>query len=397
MFKLGVENLIENKSWHKKLNDQKLALLAHPASTNQNLVHSLDLIASCKELNLTTIFGPQHGFKGDKQDNMIESNNQTHPKYNIPIFSLYSKIRRPTKEMMEGFDTLLVDLQDVGCRIYTYLTTLFYMIEACEKYKRNIFILDRPNPAGRPVEGFLLNMDLESFVGAAPLVMRHGLTLGEAARWYVQHKNINLNIEIIEMLNYKIDSEPWPVCLPWVNPSPNLPRISSTHIYAGTVLLEGTCLSEGRGTTRPFEMIGAPDIDAKKIYKTMKELRPNWLKHCLIQTCTFEPQFQKHQQKLCFGLHFHTDTPKYNHEKFKPFRLICLFLKSLKIVHPSYNLWRDPPYEYESIEKPFDILSGDKNLRTWIDNPKADCNQLEEILNSHEEQWLKESRPYYLY
>lgn len=256
MTSLGLERLLQEPHYLEKLSGSRIALLAHPASVDKSLRHTIDLLCSSHYLNVTSAFGPQHGLRGEKQDNMIESDDYYDPDHKIPVYSLYGKVRRPTQEMLDSFDILLVDLQDVGCRVYTFLTTLFYMMEDCDREKKSIYVLDRPNPAGREVEGSLLDMNYKSFVGAASMPMRHGLTLGEAGLWYKAHRNLSVDYQVISMSDYNMSKAPfygWDEQRVWVNPSPNLPRVSGTQMYSGTVLLEGTFLSEGRGTTRPLE------------------------------------------------------------------------------------------------------------------------------------------------
>lgn len=401
MFRLGIENFLSTAAYKKKLKGRRLALLGHPASTNRKLRHSIDLIHAEFKDELVCVFGPQHGMRGEKQDNMIESEDFLDPVYKIPVFSLYGKVRRPTKEMLSHFDVILVDLQDVGCRIYTFLTTLFYLMDECDRYGKEVWVLDRPNPAGRPAEGFSLDPEFESFVGAAPLPMRHGLTLGEAGLWYKSLKKLKLEYKVVQMSGYAPEESPgygWPIDeISWVNPSPNMPRLSAARMYAGTVMIEGTKLSEGRGTTTPLELIGAPDLSTSKILNEMGKLIPAHLKTLTLRPCYFEPTFQKHAKKLCSGFQIHIDHKGYSHNNFKPFRLVCAFLKALRKVHPDYDLWLSPPYEYEEEKMPIDILSGSSRLREWVDNPKSKWQDLEKDLNREERHWLKERKIHLLY
>ncbi len=396
MFKFGLEKLLEDKELLEELKSKKVALLAHPASVNQELKHSIDL---CFEngIELSACFGPQHGMKGEKQDNMIESDDYKDPKYKIPIFSLYGEHRKPTPEMMSTFDVILVDLQDVGNRIYTYIATLVYIMDACEKADKQVVVLDRPNPAGRMIEGLTLNMSYETFVGAVPTPMRNGVTLGELALWYKSHKNYKQNLKVIACEKYNMNDEVWPNQLSWVNPSPNLPRLSGILSYAGTVLIEGATLSEGRGTTIPLELFGAPDIDGEKVVKKMYSLNESWLKGCVLRPCYFEPTFQKHKHSLCSGFQIHVDHPKYNSQLFSPFRLISLAFKAVSLLYSDYNLWNQPPYEYEKKLMPIDILSGSSILRDWVDDKGAETGDLESILLNDEACWFNESKEFYLY
>ncbi len=252
----GIDRLIADPALRQPLRGKRLALLAHPASVTADLSHSLDALAALPDLKFTAAFGPQHGLKGDKQDNMVESGDFLDPLHGIPVFSLYGEVRRPTAAMMDSFDVLLVDLQDLGCRIYTFITTLRYVLEAAAAHGKSVWVLDRPNPAGRPVEGFTLRKGWESFVGAGPLPMRHGLTLGELGHWFIHHLQLNVDYTVIAMQGWQPDAAPghgWPLGeRSWINPSPNAPNLWMARAYAGTVMLEGTTLSEGRGTTRPL-------------------------------------------------------------------------------------------------------------------------------------------------
>jgi len=250
----GIDRLIADRELRAPLEGKRVALLAHPASVTRDLTHSLDALAAAG-LNLTAAFGPQHGLRGDKQDNMVESEDFTDPALKIPVFSLYGEVRRPTGQSMGTFDTILVDLQDVGCRIYTFITTLLYVLEAASEHGKSVWLLDRPNPAGRPVEGLSLRAGWESFVGAAPMPMRHGLTLGELGRWFVREFNLDVDYRVIRMEGWRPGEGPgfgWPAERVWINPSPNAANLNMARAYAGTVMLEGTMISEGRGTTRPL-------------------------------------------------------------------------------------------------------------------------------------------------
>src|SRR5438270_2973470 len=291
--KFGIDRLLADRALRAPLAGKRVALLAHPASVTRELVHSLDALASLSDIKLSAAFGPQHGLRGDKQDNMVESPDFTDPAHGIPVFSLYGKVRRPTAAMMESFDVLLVDLQDLGCRIYTFVTTLRYMLEAAAAHAKEVWARDRPTPAGRPVEGTKLRAGWESFVGAGPLPMRHGLTLGELARWFIQTLKLDVQCEVVTMEGWKPAAAPgygWPLGeRVWVNPSPNAPNLWMARCYAGTVMLEGTTLSEGRGTTRPLEVLGAPDLDAPALLAQMQSLAPHWLRGCRLRACWFEP------------------------------------------------------------------------------------------------------------
>ncbi len=400
--KLGIDKLIENRALRKPLKGRRVALLGHPASLTSECRHSIDALMACPEINIVSAFGPQHGMRGDKQDNMVETENYTDPESGIIVFSLYGEVRYPTKEMLDSFDVLLVDIQDIGTRIYTYVTTLTYVLEACSKYGKTVWILDRPNPAGRPIEGTLLEAEWESFVGAtAPLIMRHGLTFGELAKWFVDLKQLNLDLKVIPMTDYKLNAAPgfgWPIFeLSWINPSPNASSLNMARCFPGTVLFEGTTLSEGRGTTTALEVIGAPDIDFKLVLKRMNALESDWLKGCLLRLCYFEPTFHKHAGKLCAGLQIHTDNTAYQHEQFKPYRICALLLKAVRLEYPDYEIWRNFPYEYETEKLAIDLLSGGTFLRDWVDDSSAKTSDFEERLKKDEEKWAEIRKPYLLY
>jgi len=396
--KMGLEVLLEDQKLLRALKGRRVALVCHPASVDEKLRHSFDLLQH--KIGLSAAFGPQHGVKGEKQDNMIESDDFLHPVYKIPIFSLYGKVRTPTPEMMATFDVLLFDLQDLGCRIYTFITTLLYVMQECAKQGKKVIILDRPNPAGRPVEGFSLRPGWESFVGAAEFPMRHGLTPGEMALYYKDRFQLDLDLKIIKMKGYNPDKKNgygWPTDRVWVNPSPNAPTLNMARAYCGTVMIEGTTLSEGRGTTRALEQVGASDLDYARVLALMSKKAPQWLKGVLLRECYFEPTFHKHEKKLCHGFQIHTDFPAYKPELFKPYRLIALMLKCIRELYPDYDLYRDFAYEYTHGKSPFDVINGGPELREWIENPKARVADLEAALKKDEKKWLKERQKYLLY
>jgi uncharacterized protein YbbC (DUF1343 family) len=395
MFQFGIDRLLHEKELQTKLFDKRVAFLGHPASMTRKMQHSIDALFQVEGFKVVAGFGPQHGMRGEKQDNMIESDDYVDPIYKIPVYSLYGKVRRPSDEMMKGWDVLLVDLQDVGCRIYTFLTTLFYMMDAMQAHpEKEIWVLDRPNPAGRPVEGHILDMNFETFVGAAPVPMRHGLTLGEAALWYKEKKKLKIGLTVVGMKDYQPG---WPSELCWVNPSPNMPRLSCARQYAGSVLIEGTNLSEGRGTTLPLEIVGMPKMNAEKVVSLMGKLAPHWMNGCVVRTCYFEPTFHKFKSELCSGIQIHADGAVYDEAKFVPYRLYNLFLKAFHHTHPEFDLWRKPPYEYETIKMPIDILSGHSKLRAWVEDKEPRIEEWDASLKADEEAWIKERHPHLLY
>ena len=399
--RFGIDRLLDEPALRRPLAGRRVALLAHPASVTATLDHSLDALGALADLRLTAAFGPQHGLRGDKQDNMVESADFLDPARDIPVFSLYGEVRRPTAHMLESFDVLLVDLQDLGCRIYTFITTLRYVLEAAAATGKAVWVLDRPNPVGRPVEGLTLRFGFESFVGAGPMPMRHGLTPGELARWFVATLRLEVELEVITMQGWQPDAAPgfgWPLGeRSWVNPSPNAPNLSMARCYPGSVLLEGTTLSEGRGTTRPLELLGAPDLDPAALLAGMRALAPEWLGGCHLRPCWFEPTFHKHVGQLCAGLQVHVDDPGYGHAGFRPWRLFALAFKALREWRPDYPLWRDFPYEYETGRLAIDVINGGDSLRRWVDDPGATPADLDALARADEAAWLAQREPFLLY
>ena len=398
----GIDRLIADPALRQPLRGKRLALLAHPASVTADLTHSLDALAALPDLKFTAAFGPQHGLKGDKQDNMVESGDFLDPLHGIPVFSLYGEVRRPTAAMMDSFDVLLVDLQDLGCRIYTFITTLRYVLEAAAAHGKSVWVLDRPNPAGRPVEGFTLRAGWESFVGAGPLPMRHGLTLGELGHWFIHHLQLNVDYTVIEMQGWQPDAAPghgWPLGeRSWITPSPNAPNLWMARAYAGTVMLEGTTLSEGRGTTRPLEFLfGAPDLDARAVLREMRAFAPAWLAGCVLRECWFEPTFHKFQGQLCHAVQIHTEGPAYDHAAFRPWRLQALAFKAIRRLYPDYPLWRDFGYEYEFDRLAIDLINGSLLLREWVDDPDSTAAGLEQAVAADEAAWLAQRAPFLIY
>ena len=398
----GLDRLLADATLRRPLTGRRIALLAHPASVTRTLTHSLDALAALPDIRLSAAFGPQHGLRGDKQDNMVESADYIDPLHRIPVFSLYGEVRRPTAAMMETFDVLLVDLQDLGCRIYTFITTLRYVLEEAARHGKTVWVLDRPNPAGRPVEGTTLRPGWESFVGAGPLPMRHGLTMGELAGWFIATLKLDVDCHVVAMQGWEPAAAPghgWPLgARSWINPSPNAPNLSMARCYAGTVMLEGTTLSEGRGTTRPLELFGAPDLDARALIAAMHALAPDWLRGCVLRECWFEPTFHKHAGQLCSGVQIHVEDPAhYDHAAFRPWRLQALAFKALRGLQPDYPLWRDFGYEYEFERRAIDLINGSPLLREWVDDPAASAADLDALAHADEAAWVEARRPFLRY
>jgi uncharacterized protein YbbC (DUF1343 family) len=400
--KFGLDRLLSDSALRAELEGRRVALLAHPASVTTDLTHAIDALAACPEIELTAAFGPQHGMKGDLQDNMMESPDETDPVHNIPVFSLYGEVRRPTDASMQTFDVILIDLQDVGCRIYTFVTTLLYVLEAAAVHRKAVWVLDRPNPAGRPVEGTTLKAGWESFVGAGPMPMRHGMTLGELGHWFMSHFKLDVpEYRVVRMEGWAPEAGPgfgWPLNeRSWVNPSPNAPNLSMTRAYAGTVMLEGATLSEGRGTTRPLELFGAPDIDARAVIAEMRRIAPDWLEGCILRDCWFQPTFHKHVGQLCNGVQIHVDSPAYDHDAFRPWRVQAAGFKAIRNLYPDYDLWRDFPYEYAFGKLPIDVINGGTGLRDWVDDPTSTAADLDALAGPDEAAWIETRKPFLLY
>ena len=395
----GIDRLLAEPELRKPLEGKRVALLAHPASVTKDLIHSLDALFA-SGLNVSAVFGPQHGVRGDLQDNMMESPDFTDPTYGVPVFSLYGEVRRPSGQSMGTFDTILVDLQDLGCRIYTYVTTLLYVLEAAAEHGKGVWVLDRPNPAGRPVEGLTLRPGWESFVGAGPIPMRHGLTLGELGKLFIDHFKLDVDYRVIEMAGWRPDEAPgygWPPERVWINPSPNAANLNMARAYAGTVMLEGTNLSEGRGTTRPLELFGAPDVDPFKVMAEMESFAPDWLAGCKLRDVTFQPTFHKHVGEMCRGVFIHAEGSFYGHDAFKPWRLQSLAFKAIRRLNPDYDLWRDFPYEYEFEKLAIDVINGSPLLREWVNDPEARAGDLDALTVPDEEAWDEQRKPHLIY
>ncbi|MBT2187705.1 exo-beta-N-acetylmuramidase NamZ family protein [Sphingobium nicotianae] len=400
-FKTGLDRLLADPQLRAPLEGKRVAYLAHPASVTADLTHGLDaLVAS--GLRVSAVFGPQHGVRGDLQDNMMESPDFIDPTYGMPVFSLYGEVRRPTGQMMSTSDILLVDLQDLGCRIYTFVTTLLYVLEAAAAAGKTVWVLDRPNPAGRPIEGLTLRPGCESFVGAGPIPMRHGLTMGELGHWFIDHFKLDVDYRVIVMDGYEPETGPgfgWPEGRIWVNPSPNAANLNMARCYAGTVMVEGATLSEGRGTTRPLELFGAPDIDARAVIAEMRSLAPHWLEGCLLRDCWFEPTFHKHVKTLCNGIHIHAEGPAYDHEAFRPWRLQALAFKAIRRLYPDYPIWRGKEFKYEYTDDvlAIDVINGSPLLREWVDDAAALPGDLDALTLPDEAAWADERAVHLIY
>jgi uncharacterized protein YbbC (DUF1343 family) len=343
------------------LQGQRVGLLAHPASVDARLRHAVPLLHSAPGVELQRLFGPQHGLRGETQDNMIEWYGFRERATGLTVRSLYGKARKPTAEMLEGLDTLVVDLQDVGARYYTFVWSLLLCLEACADQGLRVVVLDRPNPIGGVLrEGNVLDMDFRSFVGMAPIPMRHGLTVGELARLFRAHFELDVELEVIWMEGWRRAMGFAETGLPWVLPSPNMPTCDTALVYPGFCLLEGTVLSEGRGTTRPFEIFGAPWIEPHALVRELEDWK---LPGCILRSLHYEPTFHKHAGHLCGGAQVHVT----DRETFRPVLTAAAVLVAVRELWPDEFDWRPPPYEYEVQKLPIDVLAGGPAFREAIE------------------------------
>jgi uncharacterized protein YbbC (DUF1343 family) len=357
MVRLGSDLLFAST----RLKGARIGVVCNHASVDRGFVHVLDRVAATPGVTLAAIFGPQHGFRSDVQDNMVETPHVDDPSRRVPIYSLYSETREPTAAMLNGIDALVIDLQDIGARIYTYIYTMANCLRAGATHGVSVIVCDRPNPIGGvDVEGAALSPGFESFVGQFPIPMRHGMTIGELARLFNEQFGIGAALEVIRMEGWRRDRYADATELPWVMPSPNMPTLDTAIVYPGTVLFEGIMISEGRGTTRPFELVGAPWIEAERFARDMNALN---LPGAFFRPAVFEPTFQKHAKQACGGCQIHVT----DRTAFRPVltgvALIAMFHKS----NPSKFAWRQPPYEYEHDKVPIDILAGSSKLRQQIE------------------------------
>jgi uncharacterized protein YbbC (DUF1343 family) len=354
---LGSERLLQSPA----LDGQRVGVVCNPASVDHDYVHIADRIASHPRARLGAIFGPQHGFRSDVQENMIETGHGCDEVRKVPVYSLYSETREPTAAMLKDLDVLVIDLQDVGTRIYTYIYTMAYCLDAARKQKLKVFVCDRPNPIGGvDVEGPMLVRGFESFVGLYPIPMRHGMTIGELALLFNDHFGIGAPLEVIPMDGWTREMYHDTAGAPWVMPSPNIPTLDSAIVYPGTVLFEGTNLSEGRGTTRPFELVGAPGVVAERFVERLRSLE---LPGAVFRPLVFEPTFHKHAKQSCGGCQIHVT----DRRAFRPVLTGAALVAMLRETDAEGFRWREPPYEYERVKRPFDILAGSAQLREQID------------------------------
>ncbi len=402
-FKFGIEVLEDKKVLLSGLKDKRIALLGHPASVDAQLSSSvlrMKNLATKYNFNLSALLGPQHGFYGEKQDNMIESDDSKDDSTGLKIFSLYGTTRRLTEEMIDSFDVLFIDLQDVGVRVYTFLTTLCYILEDLSRYKgKSVIVLDRPNPTGRAMEGLILKEGWESFVGVTSVPMQHGLTLGEFALWYKNKKSLPTLLTVVPMEGYTPEDikNAWPKERIWVQPSPNMPALYTARPYAGTVILEGTTLSEARGTTRPLSMLGHPLVNWDAVLYWLKKNASEALKGCFIRQVIFQPTFHKHAGIPTPGFEIITEGEFYNPSLFKPYLLISAILKAIHQLQPELELWTTPPYEYEYEKTPVDVITGGTTFREWVESEKSTIGEMSEWIDRDIKKWKDDVKIYYLY
>lgn len=384
----GLENFLESPP--RWIRNHRLGLLCNPASVNRNFHHARYLINKIFPGRLSALFSPQHGFYAEKQDNMIESGHITDPVLNIPVFSLYGQTRKPLKEMFDPIDILLIDLQDAGTRVYTFMYTMSYCLEAAAAFNKRVIVLDRPNPInGRVVEGNCLSPDCVSFVGRFPLPMRHGLTMGELALLFNKGFDIGCELEVWPMKGWNRDMYFKDTGLPWIPPSPNLPTPLSAMVYPGQVLLEGTNVSEGRGTTQPFELFGSPFLNTRKFFK---QAGPAEFPGVFLREVLFEPTSNKWADQTCFGFHIHVIDPV----SYQPYKTSLKLLQVIMQNHGDRFRWTSPPYEYEYVKQPFDLIVGSNKIRKQLESGE-DIDQMVHAWEKDLMDFKKMSGLYYLY
>lgn len=386
--KLGLEKILAEKA--NLLKNLRVGLICNPASVDHKFRHAADLFFQNADINLTALFGPQHGIRGDVQDNMVETGHSIDKKTGLPIYSLYSETRQPTEAMLKNLDGLVFDLQDVGCRVYTFIYTMANAMKSCAEFGKKMFVLDRPNPInGVSVEGSLLEAGHESFVGQFPIPMRHGLTVGELAQYFNEEFIINCDLTVITMDNWKREDFYDETDAPWVMPSPNMPTVETAIVFPGTVYFEGTEVSEGRGTTRPFEIVGAPFIDADELAEALKSLK---LPGAIFRPIHFLPTFQKYMGKDCGGIFIHVT----EREVFEPVLTGLALLKTIFDLYPNDFNWKQTAYEYVFDRNPFDVIDGSLKTRKFIEQ-KKNIKELKSSWSEDEKTFFERRKKYLLY
>jgi uncharacterized protein YbbC (DUF1343 family) len=388
--KLGIERLFEAMERGTRLKGARVGLVCNPASVDAGFMHAAERLGRIAHVRLAALFGPQHGFRSDVQDNMIESPHAQDARRRVPVYSLYSETREPTADMLSGLDALVVDLQDIGARIYTYIYTMANCLRACARHGVRVIVCDRPNPiGGEALEGSVLDPAYTSFVGQFAIPMRHGLTIGELARVFNEGFGIGARLEVVPMEGWQRDQYYDQTALPWVMPSPNMPTLDSAVVYPGTVLFEATEISEGRGTTRPFELIGAPWIDGERFADAMNARR---LPGVHFRGVFFEPTFQKHAGKTCGGCQLHV----LDRRAFEPVRTGVALIDEFRRQAPDRFAWKQPPYEYEYDKMPIDVMWGSDRLRVALE-AGASADEIAEGWRAEVAAFDQFRRPYLLY
>lgn len=386
--KLGLEKILGDR--RDLLKKSRVGLICNQATVDHKFRHAADLFFEDPEINLTTLFGPQHGIRGDVQDNMIETAHARDRLTGLPIYSLYSETREPTAQMLENTDVLVFDLQDVGCRVYTFIYTMANALKACAEHGKKFIVLDRPNPIGGvEVEGSLLEPGHESFVGMFPIPMRHGLTCGELARFFNTSFSINCELEVVTMDEWSRDDFIDETDAPWVMPSPNMPTPDTSVVFPGTVYFEGTKISEGRGTTRPFELIGAPYIDSRRLADALNSLQ---LPGVIFRATDFMPTFQKHSNTGCGGVFVHVT----DRRAFRSVISGVAIVKTIFDLYPDEFEWKNPPYEYVFDRNPFDVIAGTTKLREAFEQG-IDLKEIAASWNADEERFRAARENFLLY
>lgn len=385
---LGLEVLLtERKSL---VRGSRVGLICNPATVDQSFRRADDLFHRHPDINLTALFGPQHGIRGETQDNMIEWEGFRDPRTGVMAYSLYGGVRKPTEEMLSDVDTLVFDVQDVGTRVYTFIYTMALAMEAAREFGKRFITLDRPNPiGGLGIEGGILERGQESFVGMYPIPMRHGMTVAELARMFNEEFGVGCDLEVVPMRGYRREFWFNDTGAPWVIPSPNMPTPDTTVVYPGTVLVEGTKISEGRGTTRPFEINGAPYADSYEVADYLNNLR---LPGVYFRPHSFIPTFQKHAGTLCHGVQIHP----LDREAFKPVRAGIALIKAFHDLYPDDFQWQSPPYEYVFDRAPFDVIAGTAKLREQIESG-ASIEEIAASWEAGEKEFAERRKPYLLY
>lgn len=388
MVKTGLEILIEKRM--ELIRGKRIGLVVNPTSVNRKLVHAINILKERTDINLTTLFGPQHGIRGETQDNMIEWEGFVDPFTKLPVYSLYGQHRKPTGKMFANLDAVLFDIQDIGAKYYTFIYTMSYVMQACKEFNKKFIVLDRPNPiTGTIIEGPVTRDGFTSFVGLHPIIIRHGMTVAELALLFQNEFSIKCDMEIVKMEGWKRSMWYDETMLPWIIPSPNMPTLESALVYPGMCLLEGTNLSEGRGTTKPFELFGAPFIDPYQLYNKMTEYE---LPGLIFRPVYFQPTFQKWFGQLCGGLQIHI----IDRNAYKSVITAVSIIKAIRDLYPREFKWKEPPYEYEYKKLPFDILAGSDSVREMIESGYS-LPEIEESWNNDTNLFIKIRTKYLLY